>query len=257
MKEESNLRPVETVETAIALLETIKRLDGARLTEVVAEHDLAKSTVRRHLKTLERNGYLVTEGKEYDVALRFLDYGIFARNNSSLYHAARSKVDELAEETGERVWCMSEENGLVTNLCTASGKKSVRTTARVGARTYLHQIAGGKAILARLPEERVETIVDRRGLPAKTERTITDRDELHEELAEIRERGIAYNRQESINGLHAVAAPIVREGSTPIGSISISGPANRMKGTYFEETLPDLLLGTTNEIELNMFSQRT
>jgi len=45
-------------------------------------------------------------------------------------------------------------------------------------------------------------------LPSLTENTITDEDELYEELAEIRERGYSINNQETIPGLRAIGVPI-------------------------------------------------
>jgi DNA-binding IclR family transcriptional regulator len=57
---------------------------------------------------------------------------------------------------------------------------------------------------------------------------------------------------ESVPRLHAVGAPITDSNGVAIGAISISGPLNRIKGELMTEEIPDLLLGATNEIEINM-----
>ncbi|MHC3437209.1 IclR family transcriptional regulator [Natrialbaceae archaeon A-gly3] len=245
-------RTITSVETAFDIVEHLKEVDGAGVSEIASELDLAKSTVHSHLATLHSKGYVTREGDTFHVALRFLDLGNYAREQSPLYQVGAEKVDELAEETGEKVWILAEENGRGVHLYVASGKRSVRTYARTGQLNYLHQLAAGKAILAWQPSERVDEIIDRYGMPARTENTITDREKLHAELEEIRERGFAQNYEESIPGLHAVGVPITDEDGVAIGSLSLSAPAKRLRGERFDEEIPNLLLGVANEIEINM-----
>ncbi|WIV66999.1 IclR family transcriptional regulator [Natrialbaceae archaeon AArc-T1-2] len=245
-------RTINAVETAFDIVEHLKEVDGAGVTELATELDLAKSTVHNHLATLYSKGYVVRDGDTYRVALRFLDLGNYAREEDPLYQVGQEKVDELAAETGEKVWILAEEHGRAVHLYDASGKRSVRTYARTGQLNYLHQLAAGKAILAYLPDERVMEIIDRYGLPARTDDTITDPDELRADLERIRERGFAQNREESIPGLHAVGVPITDEDGVAIGSLSLSAPAKRLRGERFDEKIPNLLLGVANEIEINM-----
>lgn len=245
-------RTIRSVETAFDIVEHLKETDGAGVSELAAELDLAKSTVHSHLATLYSKGYVTRDGDTFHVALRFLDLGNYARERDVLYQVGRPKVDELAEQTGEKVWILAEEHGRGIHLYVASGKRSVRTYARTGQLNYLHQLAAGKAILAFLPDERIDEIVDRYGLPARTEDTITDPEELRDELEAIRERGFAQNREESIPGLHAVGVPITDEDGVAIGSLSLSAPAKRLRGERFDEEVPNLLLGIANEIEINM-----
>ncbi|NUB93139.1 IclR family transcriptional regulator [Haloterrigena sp. SYSU A121-1] len=252
MASESQHRPVETVETAFDIVDVLKRDGGAGITDIADELGLAKSTVHRHVKTLESRGLLVREGDVYRISTWFLDYGIHVRNRHRLYDVARPKVDELAAETNEKVWCVIEEHGMGVHIYGAEGRHSVKTHARIGQRTYLHQFAAGKAILAHLPDDRIESILEDYGLAAQTDQTITERDTLYDQLATIRDRGYAFNREESVIGVHAVGAPIRNESGTAIGAISVAGPANRLRGDLMTEELPSLLLGATNEVEINL-----
>ncbi|AFZ72486.1 IclR family transcriptional regulator [Natronobacterium gregoryi] len=252
MASRSSHRPVETVETAFDIVDTLKRTEGGGVSELADELGLAKSTVHRHLKTLESRGLVVQEGNSYHLSTWFLDYGVHVRNRHPLYDLAKPKVDELADVTDEKVWCVVEEHGMGVHVYGAQGRHSVKTHARIGKRTPLHQYAAGKAILASLPDERVESIRERYGLSAKTAQTITDREELFEQLETIRERGYAFNREESVTGVHAVGAPIEDETGTAIGALSVAGPANRLRGDVMTDELPELLLGATNEIEINL-----
>ncbi|SEL36014.1 IclR family transcriptional regulator [Haloferax larsenii] len=245
-------RPVKTAATSFAILERLKEQGTLGPTALASELDLAKSTVHRHLKTLEQEGYVVLDEDGYRVGLRLLDFGIHARNQHNLYEVAKPKVDELAEQTGEKVWCVTEEQGRGYHLYGAGGKHSVRTPAREGTRSYLHQLAAGKAILSAFPDDRVDEIIDQHGLPAKTNATITDRDELFEQLATIRDRGFALNREEIVPKLHAVGVPITDQAGNPVGAISLSGPSNRLTDDRLEDELANLLLGAANEVEINL-----
>jgi DNA-binding IclR family transcriptional regulator len=252
MPTDSSYRPVETVDTAFEILGVLKHRGGAGITELADELGLAKSTVYRHVKTLESRGLLVREADEYRIGTWFLDYGVHVRNRHPLFDVVKPKVDELAAETDEKVWCVIEENGMGVHIYGAQGRHSVKTHARIGKRTPLHQFAAGKAILAHLPDERIDEILSEYELSGQTAQTITDRDELDEQLETIRDSGYAFNREESVRGVHAVGAPVKDESGVAIGAISVAGPANRLRGSTFTDELPALLLGATNEVEINL-----
>jgi len=244
----------KTIKSDESLFDIVEQLGDDSpmgVTELSDELGMSKGTVHAHLSTLKERGYVVNEGGEYRLGLEHLRYGIKARNAYDSYEPMNMKVAQLAEKTGERVWAFVEENGMAYYLCGAKGEHPVQPPVQVGERVHLHQIAGGKAILSCLPEERVREIIDRHGLPAETENTIVEPAELFEELARIRERGYAFNKQESLTGLHAVAAPIKQDGAVH-ASLSISGPANRLADGTLDSELPELLLGAVNELEINL-----
>lgn len=248
---ESDLK-VKTSKTIFSIIELLHEKDGATLTEISEETGMVKSTIHNHLSTLQHMGYVVEEDGEYYPGLRFLQIGNYLRNRKDKYDLIRSKVDDLAADTGERAQFIISENGLGTCLYTASGSNAVRTEPSIGSQLYLHCSAAGKAILSGLTESEVDGVIDRWGLPEITEQTITNRDELDVELAEIRERGYSFNREENLVGLHAVGVPLVGSGETVIGGLSIMGPTHRLTAERFTEELPEVLLGTKNELELNI-----
>jgi DNA-binding IclR family transcriptional regulator len=243
---------VGATETTLRVLETLKRLDGAGVTEVADRLDLPKSTVHNHVSTLLRNEYVVKEGDTYRVGLQFLEFGEYIRNRMPIYDVARPEVERLAEETGELANLLVEEHGKGVYLCRAKGGRAVRLDTYAGMRVHLHCTALGKAILAYLPEERVREIIDTHGLPSRTDTTITDEATLFAELEEVRERGVAHDEEERLAGLRCVAAPIKNLDGNALGAISVSGPTSRMKGDRFDETVPEELISTANVIELNL-----
>lgn len=245
-------RTVTTTETSIHILEHLKANQGMSLAELADELDMARSTIHRHLLTLEDNDLVRRAEGRYHLGLRLLDFGIRARDRIEFYEAARPLVDRLAAETDEKVWLVAKEGRFSVHLYKAYGDNPLETSARVGQRRYLHQLAAGKAILSQLPDAELHDVLDHCGLPEQTEHTITDRDDLLDELDGIDERGYAFNRGESIAGLNAVGAPIHDADGYPVGAISISGPANRVKGDLLRKELPDKLLAAIDEIHIHL-----
>jgi len=243
--------PVKTSKIVLEVVETLLEAESARLTDMVEEMDMAESTLHDHLHTLESIGLLVKDDNEYRVSTRFLDLGERVRRQRTIYEVGHESVSELAEETGEHASLMIEENGDGVLLDIEKGDDAVDLGVWAGRRIPLTVQAPGKAILAHLPEDRRSTILDEDGLPAYTDQSITDREELEEELDRIRDRGYSTDTGELISGVKAIAVPIF-DRETVAGAISVGGPANRMRGKRFEEELPDRLLRVSNVIELNM-----
>ena len=253
MRPNNTQETLSTVHRAFEVVDVLQERDGARVTELAEELDVAPSTAHKYLATLEAERCVVKEGDEYNVGLEFLDIGTYAKYRKKGYRLCTQKVSEIAEETGERVQFVVEEHGLGVYLDTeASDENAVMMDRRDGVHRYLHSTAAGKAILAQLPTRRVEEIVDEHGLPAETEQTITTRRELFEELDRIEDEEIAYNDEESVEGLRAVGIPVFRPNGFVLGAFSLSAPSNRIKGPRYREEVPNILLGHANEIELNL-----
>lgn len=242
----------KTTGTSLKIIETLRELDGGSLEELSEELGLSTSTVHRHLVTLQDYGYVVQEGNTYKVGLMFLTIGGYAQRQFDAYPAIKSTVDDFAAETGERTQFITNENGSRVYLYTSVGQSAVETGAQNGKRGPLHSSAAGKAILASLPESRVHEIIDSQGLPKTGKNTITDKSELFGELEAVNERGYAFNREETTDGVHAVGTVVTDSNDDVLGGLSVSGPARRLRGELLTDTLPRQLLSAVNELELHI-----
>jgi DNA-binding IclR family transcriptional regulator len=247
----SNPRNVlKSADKVFKMAEHLKTEGGKTVTELSNDLDIPKSTAQVYLNTLYEHNFVARDDDKYVIGLRFLEYGIFALRNVAVYPEVRAKVEELAESTGELAACFVEEEGDAVYIYGVEGERSIRTDLSVGDRSDLHCTASGKAILAHLSEERIRDVIEA-GLDAKTPNTITDPAALREELARIRERGYARSDEESVEGVRAVAAPIVQNDRVE-GSISLAGPASRFVGDRYEQTIPERVTGAANELELRL-----
>lgn len=243
---------IKTTETSLRIVETIAELGGSTTDELAEILSLAPSTIHRHVSTLRDRNYVTKEGNRFHVGLAFLTLGGHARRRVEAYPAVMETVDRLAEETGQRAQFAVLDGDERVCLYTDVGESAVRTGAGLGRRGPLHASAAGKAILAELPDSRVTGLVDARGLAPAGPNAITDRESLAEELDRVRERGVAFDRQESVDGVRGVAAVVRNGDGAPVGALEVSGGARRLKGAWYDEELPDRLLGAANELELDV-----
>lgn len=245
-------RTLDSVTKTLDVVEALWRAEGAGVTELTELVDLPKSTVHAHLSTLREKGYVVQDEGEYRLSLRFLTYGEHVKNAQPLYGVAQDPIDDLAERTGERVFCSTYQNALATVLYVAEGERSLDSDITVGTHMYPHASATGKAMMAHMTDDRIDAIVEEWGLPRFTQSTITSRDDLYAELERVRQRGVAINDGEYRPGVHVVAAPIVPGEGPVAGAIALSGPEQRLHSEWGEDELHDHLLAAANTIEVNL-----
>ena len=251
----TNRKTVDAVQKTLDIIEALQELEGAGVTEIADHVGITKGTVHNHLATLEENNYVVKDNEDaYQLGFRFLDTAHHARKRIAIYDTIKQEVDRLAEETGEMALFSVEEHGKDVCIYRSLGDHAVETPLYIGHRSYLHHTAVGKAILAQMSEERVDEIIERHGLPAVTEDTITDRDVLLDELETIREEGVAYNREETIRGLVGVGVPILHHEDNIYGAISVIGPVNRLDDQTLEEEIVEMIKQRSNVIEVNSTS---
>ena len=218
-------RPVKTTRTSLELLEVIKDLEGARISELTEATGLARSTVHNHLQTLLDVGYVVRENNTYYVGLRLFHLGECSRNRKGEYELGEKAVSQLAADTGKVASFGVEENGRVVTLSHDRGDIG-DPESELGEYSYMHCTAVGKAILAALPEGRREEIIDAHGLPSRTENTITDRQALRAELETVREREYAMEDAERAPGYKAIGTALRYPDGRVFGGLAVGAPTD-------------------------------
>lgn len=222
------------VQSLIRGLTILERLaaarDGDTLSDLAQGVGLAPSTTHRLLKSLEQMRFV-----SHDVQLGrwFIGVQAFTVGNSFLYHRdfvelARPVMRRLMEESGETANLFVLDDGYAVTLSQVQCTEMMRMLARLGGRAPVHASAGGKALLAALPDDEVSAILHRRGLPQLTPSTIVTPASLREELADIRRCGYAIDDEEHAVGLRCVASAVFDEHGEPLAAISLSGPMARI-----------------------------
>lgn len=243
-------RELTTTATSLRVLGVIKRREGARMSEIASELDLANSTVHAHLTTLRNHELVVKEGNVFHLGIKLFHFGEQARHRKPEYEIVRRHAHELSNRLSEEVAFAITEHGRSVIIFDENNDPA-KQGFQVGRYFHMHNSASGKAMLAEWSRERVDEVLDRWGLPQETENTIQSRTGLYEELARTRERGYALNDQEALEGLMAIGMAITNPDGSVLGSLDVSGPPYRLS----EERIVPELRETVTEIEHEIASR--
>lgn len=248
----SNDGMIQSDKTLLDILDELRARDGAGVTELSEAVDISKSTIHKHLKTLEANDYVENRDGTYHLGLRFLRFAGLARNRNPLCFAAKDWVEHLATETTELTTFAIENGGKGMWTYMANDHYQMRREYFIGSTFKLHQVASGKAILSTFPDERVEHLIEQHGMDSKTDSTITDPGPLFQELEQIRDEGVAVSAGEYEQGVLAIAAPVEDEASGTVGSLGFAGPSSDMTREKLVDDYKELLLDAANKLALQI-----
>jgi len=240
----------KSVERALSLLTTFSdRYSAKRISELVADTGLGQSTVSRLVGTLTALGFLAHDERTglYTLGHENLRLANIALNYSPVHQRARQFAQELAHETGLGVNVAERDGDRFLYLLNFEGKNAPRAATLVGRTGPLHATALGKCLLSDLSADEVRATLGPE-LPRFTPHTIDDSDELLREVARVRDRGYAVEREEAALGRACVAAPVRgREGSV-VAALSISGPLAAMQLDAQEPRLAESAIHWAGEI---------
>ncbi|MBA2312601.1 MAG: IclR family transcriptional regulator [Actinobacteria bacterium] len=236
--EESVARHVASVDRAVAVLDVLAQSQSDLGTNEIARRtQINASSVSRLLATLARRGLVahVAETGRYRLGLRLLELGNAALSRIDLRDVARPHLHELAELTGETVTLSVPGELEAVTMDFVASDSFVQSVARLGRPSVAHATAIGKVFLAfggKLPDG---------PLVAYTERTITHRKKVAEEVDSTARRGWAQAVGEREIGLNALAAPIIDGQSALKGILGVQGPAGRFGRQAMRSAIAPLL----------------
>ncbi|WP_152041708.1 IclR family transcriptional regulator [Salinigranum salinum] len=243
-------RTIQSVENARRIIGVLEERGGATVAEVAEEVDLTRGTVHTYMVTLKQEGFIrKSKHNVYDLNLKILDIASSIRERQPLYKHGRQEADELAIATGDVTHLAVESDGVVYVLYSSRGSLKQETPSN--GSIPIHATATGKAILAKMPDDRVAEIVDSLGLRPLTQHTITEPETLFEELESIREQGYASNNQEQTMGAQTYATSVHLPNGDLAGSIAVSGTIGRFEQKDTDEVV-QRLIEAANQIEVNI-----
>lgn len=213
------------------------------MTDVARRTGLPRSSVHRIMEQLVQLKALEKVESRYRLGLGMIELGALAAYQNRLRRRALPHLHALHKATGGSVHLAVRDGHEIVYLEKISGSPDGRIPSRLGGRQPAYCTGAGKALLAFThPEELTEILA--RGMPARTPSTITRPEVLRRELAQIRERGVAFDREENYKGIFCMAAPLREVGGSVAAAISLAGPPDRMN----TQTLMPPLLTTARNV---------
>jgi DNA-binding IclR family transcriptional regulator len=233
---------VRVLNKAVDVLETLGgEPAGMALADIAAAAAMPKPTVYRIVATFESRGYLdrTPEG-HYRLSRRIFELQPGATTERHLIRAARPVMEDLIGVCKETLNLGVLDGGEVLVIETLESPHMVRMSSKIGNRRYVHSTALGKVLVAGLAGKELARILETRGMPAFTNRTITGPLALAVELEKVRQQGYALDNMENEPDGRCVAAPIHGPGKKVAAALSISGPVPRMTAARAKSFLKPL-----------------
>ena len=241
----TSVAPAPMVERTFHLLELLSVAEeGLTLSEIARALNVSKGSIHGLLKTLERNGVIEQEDEHHFVlGSRIYQLAQAYIQRSGLLHSARPAMHRLAGITGETI-CLGkvEQKGVRIVECIVDEEKqaALHISARRGMRVPLLAAATGSCLFASWPVEQREAFVRSHPLPRFTEHSPTEPEQFLARIEEAARKGVGFDREEYLDGVNAVAAPIYGFGGTLVALLWIVGFASRWSGEALEEAAQHL-----------------
>lgn len=204
--------------------------DGLSAPEVTAATGLPRATVHELLATLVAKSYLRKDpvSGRFHLGLRVFQLGNAYGERLDLVTVGRRIAEEIAADCDETVNVGVLEGSDVVYMAKVESRHAVRMVSAVGRRIPASCTAMGKAMLAHLPDADLDALYPaERALPSLTARSIVDRRELLDQLAEARRTGLALEVGESTEDVSCAAAPVRDHRGEVVASVSVSVPDSR------------------------------
>jgi IclR family acetate operon transcriptional repressor len=231
---------VQALERALALLTTLARTDKATLSDLAMRTGMPPSSAHRLLMTLQAGRFVDFDERsaEWAVGIEAFRTGSSFLRRTRVTDAAREAMRLLVDQTGESANIAVPDGGEVVFVGQVESAQPIRAFFAPGVRTPMHASGIGKALMATMPRDAVERVLQRSGLPRFTPNTLVAPADLFEDLARIRARGWSLDDEERYTGMRCVASAIFNAHGEAVAGISISGPAVRLDADRVGEVGP-------------------
>lgn len=222
MKEDREF--ITSLARGLSVIEAFNR-DNSKLTlsEVAARTSLSPATARRCLWTLEKLGYVGSEGREFMLRPKVLSLGAAFLEAGRFEELIQPILRDIVAEAGDSASLGVLERDEVLYLANFSGKRFVRLTAGVGSRFPAYAVSIGRVLLAALNEEELAAYLDRVELKKLTPFTVTEKSKLRSLIEDVRQSGYVVVQDELEASLAAVAVPIRLRSGRVVAGLNCSG----------------------------------
>lgn len=206
----ANYKRVPAVDKSFSILELIARAKRPLgFTEIVRELAFNKSTVFNILHTLNDLGVLDKDSTGlFHLGPRLFVLGNAAAKGSELIQTVHHHLVKINNEYRVSAFLGILSGNEVIIIDKADMAQKVKISSEIGMKIPLFAGVAGKALLSQLPDQDVDRILGNYQFKKYTSKTNIERREIKKEIIKVRETGVAYDMEEYIEGLVAVAVPI-------------------------------------------------
>ncbi len=244
---------VPAIDKCFAILELLAQSKTPMgISDISGKLDLNKSTVFNTVHTLKDLKVLENQpdGK-FSFGTRFYILGSMAGKRSALIQTARPYLEAINEKTKLSAFLgiRSDHRALIIDKVDSAYR--LKVSSEVGMQMPVLAGAGIKAMLSQLSDEAIDEILARTELKSYTPYSITDKAAYRKEILDVRTQGVAYDREEYIEGMVAFAIPVTVSSRGIQAAIWAVGLTRQVPDSYVPE-LATLLKGISEEISYRL-----
>lgn len=234
---------VQSVQRSLKILKLFEENGQLSLNDISEYMELSKSTVYGLVNTLVCEDFLEQndETKKYKLGIKNFELGNYYQKRLDIRKELRPLIENLVEQFHETVHLARHYHGEVIYIDKVEGSDFSIVSSQIAQRAPMHCTGVGKVQLAHLPDEYLEDYIFSKPLKKYTDKTITTKELLKNELMNIRNSGYAFDNEEIEVGLRCVAVAILGHDGKPMAAVSISAPTGRMSDSKRLEMLDVLL----------------
>lgn len=219
-----------TVERAFAILQLIAdHQEGLTLQEIANEMGIAKSSAFVIVQTLLELNYITTvqnNNKKYCLGIETFSLGMKYVNDMSLVKQCALYLPPIAEKYNKTAFVAVLNGSKVVYVYKYVAQNARLASCAIGTRKDAYATSLGKAMMAFLPKEEQERLVDQIQFKALTEYTITSKELFLEELDRTKARGYSLDVRELENITSCCGAPIFDYSGEVVAAVSLSDMYN-------------------------------
>ncbi len=211
-----------------------------RFSELLDRSPYPKATLYRFVQVLTKQGMLHfdPDRQTYAPGLRLVRLAHAAWQTSALAPIARRHIDALSDAVGETVHLAQLDGAQVLYVDKRNARHPIEMFSAAGKVGPAYCTGVGKAMLAFLPNDQLDHAIAQQSFHRFTPQTYTDAAALRAELAAIRERGFAYDREEHEPGIICIAHPILTRAGRVLGAMSVTSTTARENLAGLDRHLP-------------------
>ncbi len=222
------------------------------LSEVASETGMSRATARRFLLTLVKEGYVVTDGKMFDLTPKVLELGFSVLSKIGIWDRARPFMERLSHQTGESCTAAILDGLEVVYVAGVQAHNIISVGITIGSRQSAFYTANGRVLLAAQPEEHWDGIVNNARLVPRTEFSVTGKAEFRRILEQVKRDGWSLVDQELERGLLSIAIPLRYRSGDLAGAMNIAVPTIRATPSDMVETFLPQLRDTADQIQRSL-----
>ena len=240
-------KTIQSIDRAVDILKCFYKANLLGITDLSRMTGMHKSTVSNIVLTLEANGFLQQNGtsRKYELGMELSR--LAANVSADIRTVAKPYLCAIRDACRETVSLGVCQGMQAMYIDSEKGFHSICSITIPGTSYATHSAAFGRIILAYMPEQEREQLLEQVEFVSYTKNTICDMDELREILAQARIKGYTVNMEETEVGHVCIAAPVLDSMRYPVASICVSGPATRINGERIEE-IAEVLKDQTREL---------